>query len=169
MTDGEKPLPTVRWAFVRRRDAEDIWFWQRIDANGLIEAVSDGQHGLGMAVVDAVQSGFQAATHPWLISDAEWITYFEQGNKPRSVRREPTTIPGGPYLPRHRPPEVSEDTQRDDTPILQPPTQQQEQSQSFRFLSHEEFSALATEQEKAAYISRAMIELGRMDLAKKRG
>lgn len=28
-------------------------------------------------------------------------------------------------------------------------------------LSHQEFSALATKQEKAAYISRAMIELGR--------
>ena len=64
---------------------------------------------------------------------------------------------------------MSEDTQRDNTPIPQQPTQQQEQSQPFRFLSHEEFSVLATEQEKAAYISRAMIEIGHMDLAKKRG
>jgi hypothetical protein len=59
MTDEKQQLPTVRWAFVRRRDAEDIWFWQRVNANGLIEAVSDGQLGLGMAIVDAVQSGIR--------------------------------------------------------------------------------------------------------------
>ena len=56
--------------------------------------------------------------------------------------------------------------QRDNTPIPQQATQLQEQSQPFRFLSHEEISALDTEREKAAYISRAMIELSRMDPSK---
>src|SRR5262245_10867767 len=96
MTDQKAPLPTVRWAFVRTRGAEDIWFWQRIAENGLLDAVSDGHRGLGKALVDAVLSGFETATHPWLISDAEWTTFFETGHKPRVVQREPTTIPGGP-------------------------------------------------------------------------
>jgi hypothetical protein len=63
---------------------------------------------------------------------------------------------------------MNEDDQQNDSTKARRPLQKQEQPLPFRFLSHGEFNALATEEEKLAYVKRAMLELDKVDPTKRR-
>ena len=90
MADAESEV----WEF--RRDLEsidDVWTWRR-KVGGLVDRQSEGPIvGFGKAMGDAMRNGFSASWHVWLVSDKEYSTYFAPGAEPRTVKREPPTIP----------------------------------------------------------------------------
>src|SRR5687767_13991117 len=75
----------VHWEFVLHQGAEREWSWRRVGVDGAIEHKSKPHSTYGLAVEDAISSGFRPQEQHWLVTSKEWTTHFEPDESPVSL------------------------------------------------------------------------------------
>jgi hypothetical protein len=87
----------IRWHFLESYEGESVaarWVWRVMRVDGTIESHSRHFPTYGMAVIDAIKSGFQPRRQPWLVATRNTITHYRPGQPPMTVPiTDEATIP----------------------------------------------------------------------------
>lgn len=122
---NESAPTSIRWQFVEGYEAESShWSWRIVNVDGSMDSQSPPFGTYGLAVSDAIRSGFQPRQQHWVVATRHTVTHFRPGQPPLTVPVEDRKSTGGDgkAQPRHDtlelPPEASESDGAEPSPTL---------------------------------------------------